>query len=333
MAGMFYNLQEVVEKLGKTDVQIKEMVREGKLREFRDGSKLLFKVEEVDKLAEERAPLDLTAADEIAKADAASSAGSELDLSLDETGDIQLSPEEDTGPADDLEGLDLTGLGDLTKADTNVESAGISVLAETDDGYKLASDTKGETVAEGETEDILGDLDDDMNLESVGSGSGLLDLSLQADDTSLGAVLDDILPTGPDEQSEGSPADDLALMDEGEEVFEAPAAPVPAPIAAAAPAAPVVAAPGRAVAMVYEPEPTGADNACGITLFIGMAAILITAIVTIAAFRGIRPSLLTSLEGTAFAGIPLVWVVAGGLAILMILILLIGAMLGKKRAA
>ncbi|MBN1818080.1 MAG: hypothetical protein JW828_12030 [Sedimentisphaerales bacterium] len=329
MAGMFYNIQEVVEKLGKTELQIKEMVREGKLREFRDGSKLLFKIEEVDKLAAESAPLDLTAADEIAKADAASTAGAELDLGLDESSEIQLSPDEDTGPADDLEGLDLTGLGDLTKADTNVESAGISVLAETDDGYKLASDTKGETVAEGE--DVLGDLDDDMNLESVGSGSGLLDLSLQADDTSLGAVLDDILPTGP-EQAEGSPGDDLALMEEGEEAFEAPAA--PAPMAAAAVAAPVPAAvSGRPVPMAYEPEPTGADNACGMTMFVALAAMLITAIVTIAAFRGIRPSLLTSLQGTAFAGIPLVWVVAGGLSVLVLLILLIGTLLGRKQAA
>ena len=33
---------------------------------------------------------------------------------------------------------------------------------------------------------------DDINLDSFGSGSGLLDLSLQADDTSLGGILDEI---------------------------------------------------------------------------------------------------------------------------------------------
>ena len=35
-----------------------------------------------------------------------------------------------------------------------------------------------------------------MNLEGVGSGSGLLDLTRESDDTSLGAVLDEIGPAG-----------------------------------------------------------------------------------------------------------------------------------------
>ena len=48
MAGMFYTIQEVATKLGKTEDQIKQLVQEGKLREFRDGAKILFKVNEVD---------------------------------------------------------------------------------------------------------------------------------------------------------------------------------------------------------------------------------------------------------------------------------------------
>ncbi|GAH44732.1 unnamed protein product, partial [marine sediment metagenome] len=50
MAGMFYSLQEAAEKLNKTEEQIKEIVREGRLREFRDGPNLLFKVDEVEAL-------------------------------------------------------------------------------------------------------------------------------------------------------------------------------------------------------------------------------------------------------------------------------------------
>ena len=42
--GMFYSLQEVTEKLNKTEDEIKEIVRSGRLREFRDGPNLLFKV-------------------------------------------------------------------------------------------------------------------------------------------------------------------------------------------------------------------------------------------------------------------------------------------------
>ena len=37
--------------------------------------------------------------------------------------------------------------GDLTNADTRASSFGINVLDETDDGYKLAADTQGETSA------------------------------------------------------------------------------------------------------------------------------------------------------------------------------------------
>ena len=50
MAGMFYSLQEAAEKLNKSEEDIKQIVQEGKLREFRDGPNLLFKVEEVKAL-------------------------------------------------------------------------------------------------------------------------------------------------------------------------------------------------------------------------------------------------------------------------------------------
>ena len=50
MAGMFYSLQETIEKLHKTEDEIKQIVADGKLREFRDGPSLLFKVEEVEAL-------------------------------------------------------------------------------------------------------------------------------------------------------------------------------------------------------------------------------------------------------------------------------------------
>jgi len=48
MAGMFYSLQESAEKLNKTEEEIKQMVKDGLLREFRDGADLLFKVDEIE---------------------------------------------------------------------------------------------------------------------------------------------------------------------------------------------------------------------------------------------------------------------------------------------
>ena len=50
MAGMFYSLQEVAEKLNKTEEEVKEIIKQGRLREFRDGPNLLFKVDEVEAL-------------------------------------------------------------------------------------------------------------------------------------------------------------------------------------------------------------------------------------------------------------------------------------------
>ena len=51
MAKMFYTLEEVCQKLGKNEDEVKEMVRTGQIQEFRDRDKLMFKVEQVDLLA------------------------------------------------------------------------------------------------------------------------------------------------------------------------------------------------------------------------------------------------------------------------------------------
>ena len=44
MAKMFYTIEEVCEKLGKTTDEINDMVTSGQIQEFRDGEKLIFKV-------------------------------------------------------------------------------------------------------------------------------------------------------------------------------------------------------------------------------------------------------------------------------------------------
>ena len=50
MAKMFYSFEEVQEKLALNADQIKHLIDDGKLREFRDGAKIMFKVDEVDQL-------------------------------------------------------------------------------------------------------------------------------------------------------------------------------------------------------------------------------------------------------------------------------------------
>jgi len=53
MAGMFCSLEEAAEILNKTPDQIKDLVTQGRLREFRDGTSLLLKLDELQALAAE----------------------------------------------------------------------------------------------------------------------------------------------------------------------------------------------------------------------------------------------------------------------------------------
>ena len=57
MSQQFYSLEEACQKLGQTGDELKQLVRDGQLREFRDGGQIKYKVEEVDTLAENLATL------------------------------------------------------------------------------------------------------------------------------------------------------------------------------------------------------------------------------------------------------------------------------------
>ena len=72
-----------MEKLRKSEPQVQELIKQGKLRQYMDAGKPVFKVDEVDTLAEEIVGLDLTA-----------TSSGELDILLDETGEITLEPDE-----------------------------------------------------------------------------------------------------------------------------------------------------------------------------------------------------------------------------------------------
>src|SRR6478752_6160787 len=53
MAKMFYTLDEAKAALGKNEEDIKQLTREGRLREFRDGPRLMFKADQVEQLKAE----------------------------------------------------------------------------------------------------------------------------------------------------------------------------------------------------------------------------------------------------------------------------------------
>lgn len=150
MAKLFYTLDEVAQKLAKTPDEVREMARRGEIQEFRDREKLMFKVDQIDLLV-----------------------GGE-----DESGDIQLLDDSRLGGS----GLDLQDSGQdsgLALADSR-EGSSMSAF-DTDHGESPASARTQQAGATG--------VDDELSLDAVGSGSGLLDLTRESDDTSLGAEL------------------------------------------------------------------------------------------------------------------------------------------------
>ena len=344
MAGIFYSLQEVCEKLGKSEDEIKQLVQEGKLREFRDGSNLLFKVEDVDVLSggsgggdsEEIAlsiddsgelslasgQIDTAGLSELAGEDTKTSdSSSETDAKIGEDTDLanltDTKTNEDTEDAQELSMEELTG-EELNSEDTKFATAGssINVLGGTEDGYNLTDDTSGETKLLGDEEEAtLGRLDDDVNLDSFGgSGSGLLDLSLQADDTSLGAVLDDIYPEGgADNDAEIPTAGEVGVIEEAEKIFED----AEAVSSADEP---------RAQAVHIEPVATGADLTFAIALFLALVAMIYAGIiVTAAVVKEITPGIMLPVQG-------IIWYIMAGAAVLVLILVGLGAVMGAAPA-
>ena len=383
MAGMFYSLNETAQRLGKTEDEVRQLATEGRLREFRDGSNLLFKIEEVTALMAENIDmsdegLELQEVAEEQPAEALEEAEvSALDEPLDEevftldeaeaptledvgeveaTSELGLAPEieETETPADeDLLVLDeaeekpaepaadsseeislaaesgvLASESDITDMDTALTGEGVNVLAGTDADYEVTDDSMAETVgpaldggATGTGEEAsLEEIEDDVNLDSFGSGSGLLDLSLQADDTSLGGILDEIYT------AEGGEEEPAAAAAPGE--FDEIAGEADHPVAedeAIAVPEPVAAVP-MGVAPVYaEAAPDTQSNILGMLLFLPLLALLYTSIVTVAAMREVMPSVLASIQS-------MVWYITGGAIGVAVIVAAASFMTGREKA-
>ena len=149
----------------------------------------------------------------------------------------------------------------------------------------------------------------------------MLDLSLQADDTSLGGILDEIYtPEGEEEKEvkEGAEASAVEVAAEAEQL-------VPGEGIAEPEAAPEAAAIAQAYQVYAEPAPDGTSNALGIMLFLPLLAIIYTAIVAIAGFNNMMPSALTAVQR-------LIWYIVIGAVVASGLIIGVGLMLGGKKA-
>ena len=228
MAKMFYTLEEAKAALNKNEEEIKQYAREGRLREFRDGPRLMFKADQVEQLKGELGgadQVDLGVSDSgglIGLVDTTGASGTSITLSDTEHGGqaAGAAKKEDTALAADL-GLSGSAAGmpspragsgsGLASSGSGLMSSGSGLMSS---GSGLAPAGSGSGLSSGHgsksginvlgTEEVGVDpsaqtaitsgVREQIDLASVGSGSGLLDLSRESDDTSLGAVLDEINP-------------------------------------------------------------------------------------------------------------------------------------------
>ena len=372
MAKMFYSMEEVQEKLVCTEDKIKEYVKDGMLREFRDGMKILFKVDEVDSLSStingdvpvmDDEPLGGGDDDLLAGADGIDLDGSSIGIGLapmdSEAGSsaIDNSPVIDDEPLgggdDDLlagaDGIDLDGSSigiglastgsSYGLADSSAEDDGIDLAGESADAYDLGSDDsvgladavsvddsqlsndKDDTVVTSHGIDALEDTEmdmdvdplaqtkisspltdgDEISLDPSSSGSGLLDLSREADDTSLGAdILKDIYS---DEGVLGDDDDAPVLQSAVEEDEESIAEDDDAgmsfdePMVSAEPAGAGMPAGGMAVAarrpQIYDPT----SGAFGVMLIVPFIMLIYMIVNTCAFVSGTKPSALSGING------------------------------------
>lgn len=347
MASEFLTIEQVCERLGVTAEDVKAMVAEGRLSEVRDGGKVFYRVEEVDRISakEGSSVVDLAMADESAidagQPDETDSFASALSSLADSSSGISVledsssgvspvSPVEDISPiapepqaielgdipeqlpaapkkkgtdeltseigllpADGEEGdtaslssadsavdLGLSGSDVIklesaddvekkAKEDTRITSAGISVFD--DDEMDIDADPMGKTHEAPAVEDF----------DAVGSGSGLLDLTRESDDTSLGQILDVISPTEAAEtESEPALEDDAVVA---EVAADSGLADVAAADAAFETGMPAMAA-RRTVRAMAGAVPL---NVC---LIFGLLGMLLIGLVTSAQIQGVWPA-------------------------------------------
>jgi len=213
---------------------------------------------------------------------------------------------------------------ELVGADTVAGDQGINVLGETDSEFPISEDTMAET-RDTTSEASLEEIEEDVNLDTFGSGSGLLDLSLQADDTSLGGILDEIYTSEEEEKQKTREDSALEAAIEPERMQMLPEEEFAAP--QATPEMPAV------VQGYIEPAPDTVSNAFGIMLLLPLLLTIYTAIVTVTGFNGVMPVIRDKIQG-------IVWYVMLGFAVASGLIIGAAFMLtgktggvGKKQKA
>lgn len=274
MAKMFYTLEEAAEKLGKSPDEVKSMAEKGELQEFRANDRLMFKREQIDLKA----------------------GGDSEDDHI---------PLADSG---DLEPLSLASSGSATGIPIDPvnakEQTGISIFDA--DSTEEADPSALTRVAPVAATPGFG-----SDSGASGSGSGLMDMTKETDDTSLGAnLLDDVYGS---ETVAAQTQADAPAPEEGGALFES--TPAATEIDTGAPAAMV-----PMTIEVYD----GAGSGLVGGLAFGMAASALLAVfVMTLGLWSTGGSMMSMLAEN-------MWYCVGGAAALTVLGALIGFVLGKK---
>ncbi len=308
MAKMFYSVEEAAKRLHKTEDEVRELASSGQLQEFRDGQNLVFKVEQVDLLAPDE---DFDDGALSLEPDSPSDSGLGLDLADDSTsgggfgGSLSLNDDSGTG---DL-GLDL-GDEPAGSPSSKADSAGRSGISVFDvDDLDTADPSAVTQVNDQGGFGAL--LDDSAAMETIGSGSGLMDLTREKDDTSLGAnLMDDIYAGEEHANSETIGASGL---------FEATGASSDEPLTAAAGIGGASAGPAMIAAEAYDGPSSGLVGG------LALATTLVLALALVVSVMGI-------LGSTAIIN-PLAdkfMIVVGALAGVAVIFAVVGWLLGKR---
>ncbi len=267
MGKMYYSEEEASEKLGVAVKKLADLARDGKLQQYQDGPKKVYQAQQVEDLA-----LTMTS-------------------TLEDSGEIELAPA-DTAAGDSIS---------LTAADTSAEVASKEDTVITADGVSIFDDEDLDIEAAdpmAKTQ-IAPSLEDQIS-EGASSGSGLLDLTRESDDTSLGAeVLDNINV----ESGIG------AGLDTGMPVT---------PYAQASEQTPA------AIVNVVEPVDPNAGLFAGFTVGCAIVAMLM-GVVTLAVMTETMPDFVETMKAQLF-------IVVGATAGLVVICGVVGLMMGKSAA-
>lgn len=336
MAKMFYTLDETKAALGKSEEDVQQLVKDARLRQFLDGPRLMFKADQVEALkaqlggapASDEIQLSSDTGAPINLSDSKSGSGTGIAFPVSDTATAAPPPPTST-PGSGMLDVGLSGslggsMGGASLAGS-IGGASIAGLGGTKVPGKPGVNVFGDETEEGAdpmAQTHVAPARDQISLEGIGSGSGLLDLTRETDDTSLGAaLLDEISPGGSKHTPSGVPAPVSSGSTAG---MPAPELEPSAIIEDRAPA-------GYGVAPVYitAPDPmapafVGAAIAALLVLLVG-ALVLINGIVGINPFVDSRFAFVASIGAWSS---PLAKLFIGGL-LTAILFFVGGLIIGK----